>query len=104
MAAVRAATDSTVQGLTSTRPAAKPCPHPAWATTGGIATCVRCATRRVTDYRALAQALEPPERTALFAVTATCTGPMGGPADPARRRELLRRLREVNLRSRRGRP
>ncbi|WP_049716358.1 DUF6255 family natural product biosynthesis protein [Streptomyces caatingaensis] len=39
------------------------CPHPddAWTTSNGVATCGRCGTRRVVDYRALGQAVGPPD-------------------------------------------
>ncbi|MEX2981754.1 DUF6255 family natural product biosynthesis protein [Streptomyces sp. C36] len=55
------------------RKAALACTHPDadWTTSGGMQTCTRCGTRRVVDYRALALALELPER-----------GPSGHPDGP----------------------
>ncbi|MFI9308127.1 DUF6255 family natural product biosynthesis protein [Streptomyces triculaminicus] len=49
------------------------CAHPEadWTASGGMRTCTRCGTRRVVDYRALALALELPER-----------GPCGQPDGP----------------------
>ncbi|MCA6091626.1 hypothetical protein LE181_05530 [Streptomyces sp. SCA3-4] len=61
------------------------CPHPAaaWTTAGGLRTCARCGTRRVTDYRALGLALQLPDRgeldgpTVAVRGTGTLTGPGG---------------------------
>ncbi|MFI0910864.1 DUF6255 family natural product biosynthesis protein [Streptomyces abikoensis] len=89
--------------------AARHCPHPAasWTAAGGLATCGRCGTRRVLDFRPLGRALELPERLALCAPTTSGRG-RGWVNDvappPYRRRELLRRLREANRRSSGGRP
>lgn len=81
------------------------CPHPAgsWTAAGGLATCGRCGTRRVLDFRPLGQALELPERMALYAPTTSGRG-HAREVVPYRRRELLRRLREANRRSSAGRP
>ncbi|WP_430981003.1 DUF6255 family natural product biosynthesis protein [Streptomyces luteoverticillatus] len=81
------------------------CPHPETECVTGIGakTCGRCGTQRVTDYRTLAHALELPERVALCASTTSGMGHVRG-AVPVRRSALLRKLRETNRRSRRGRP
>ncbi|MFI9200581.1 DUF6255 family natural product biosynthesis protein [Streptomyces sp. NPDC053048] len=82
---------------------ARTCSHPEsdWPASGGIRTCPHCGTRRVSDYRALGLALEPPERPDPDGPTVVGTGAMG--AD-ARRAELLRKLREANRWSARGTP
>ncbi|MEU8584942.1 DUF6255 family natural product biosynthesis protein [Streptomyces abikoensis] len=90
---------------TRTATTARHCPHPAgsWTAAGGLATCGRCGTRRVLDFRPLGRALELPERTALCAPTTSGRG-HAREVVPYRRRELLRRLREANRRSSAGRP
>ncbi|AZQ71392.1 hypothetical protein EKH77_09395 [Streptomyces luteoverticillatus] len=90
--------------LTAAETPARHCPHPAgsWTAAGGLATCTHCGTRRVLDFRPLAQALELPGRMALYAPTTSGRGHARGVV-PYRRRELLRRLREANRRSSAGR-
>lgn len=91
--------------LTTAETPARHCPHPAgsWTAAGGLATCGRCGTRRMLDFRPLGQALELPERMALYAPTTSGRGHAHAVV-PYRRRELLRRLREANRRSSVGRP
>ncbi|GHG73295.1 DUF6255 family natural product biosynthesis protein [Streptomyces griseocarneus] len=94
--------------------AAPACPHAdvdsddgsdsSWTTSGGIQTCTRCGTRRVVDYRALALALELPERGPSGAPDGATVAGAGTGAVGRRYDELRRRVREANRRSARGKP
>ncbi|MEV4434614.1 DUF6255 family natural product biosynthesis protein [Streptomyces sp. NPDC049585] len=48
----------------------------AWTLVGGIESCRQCGTQRFADYRALALALELPERTVPSAPTTAGGGLM----------------------------
>ncbi|MEU1312320.1 DUF6255 family natural product biosynthesis protein [Streptomyces cinnamoneus] len=76
------------------------CPHrqASWRSVGGVAACPHCGTRRFTDYRALAHAMELPEPTVL------CGPTHSGSGTGARHAALRARVREANRRSRSGRP
>ncbi|MEU3875284.1 DUF6255 family natural product biosynthesis protein [Streptomyces sp. NPDC029704] len=51
----------------------------AWTLIGGIESCRQCGTQRFADYRALALALELPERTVPSAPTTAGAGLMRRP-------------------------